>query len=222
MQGTLVRCIGEQVRRVSVSVRFSPARTGIPGSLFQYSCRRGCDSRHAESGCAVNSLLVEPSDRRRVCCIAAKCIHADSVSQHGTALLIFERFSFFHRRETHRRKECRCIYEPWETARAAEIIAEHAQAEGATLPILHALQEAFGYVPAPAMPMIAARAQSVARRGPRRRHLLSRFPPRAGRPPRAEAVPRRGLPGRRRRCAGRACRSAARHRARHDHRRRRA
>jgi formate dehydrogenase subunit gamma len=46
-------------------------------------------------------------------------------------------------------------YEPWETARAAEIIAAHAAKEGATLVILHALQEAFGYVPEPAIPMIA-------------------------------------------------------------------
>jgi formate dehydrogenase subunit gamma len=47
-------------------------------------------------------------------------------------------------------------YEPWETARAAEIIAAHAGKDGATLVILHALQEAFGYVPEPAIPMIAA------------------------------------------------------------------
>ena len=45
--------------------------------------------------------------------------------------------------------------EPWETARAAEIIAELVHQEGATLVILHALQEAFGYVPEPAIPMIA-------------------------------------------------------------------
>src|SRR5258707_1388666 len=45
--------------------------------------------------------------------------------------------------------------EPWNAARGAEIIAEHAHLEGATLVILHALQEAFGYVPEPAIPMIA-------------------------------------------------------------------
>lgn len=45
--------------------------------------------------------------------------------------------------------------EPWEDARAAEIIAGLAHKEGATLVILHALQEAFGYVPEPAVPMIA-------------------------------------------------------------------
>jgi formate dehydrogenase subunit gamma len=47
------------------------------------------------------------------------------------------------------------VYEPWDTARGAEIIAEHRHLEGATLVILHALQEAFGYVPEPAIPMIA-------------------------------------------------------------------
>jgi formate dehydrogenase subunit gamma len=48
------------------------------------------------------------------------------------------------------------VYEPWSAERGAEIIAEHTQLEGATLVILHALQEAFGYVPEPAIPMIAA------------------------------------------------------------------
>ncbi len=47
-------------------------------------------------------------------------------------------------------------YETWEAARGAEIIAEHSRMEGATLPILHALQEAFGYVPEEALPMIAS------------------------------------------------------------------
>ena len=45
--------------------------------------------------------------------------------------------------------------EPWDVARGAEIAAEHAGLEGATLVILHALQEAFGYVPEPAIPMVA-------------------------------------------------------------------
>src|SRR5277367_36686 len=47
-------------------------------------------------------------------------------------------------------------YEPWDAERGAEVIAEHAGLEGATLVILHALQEAFGYVPEPAIPMIAS------------------------------------------------------------------
>ena len=47
-------------------------------------------------------------------------------------------------------------YEPWNEARGAEIIAALAGQEGATMPILHALQAAFGCVPAAAVPMIAA------------------------------------------------------------------
>jgi formate dehydrogenase subunit gamma len=48
------------------------------------------------------------------------------------------------------------VYEPWDTARGAEIIAEHASIEGATLVILRALQDAFGYVPESAIPMVAS------------------------------------------------------------------
>jgi formate dehydrogenase subunit gamma len=46
-------------------------------------------------------------------------------------------------------------YEPWEAGRASEIIAGFKGMEGATLPIFHALQHAFGYVPEPAVPMVA-------------------------------------------------------------------
>ncbi|MGY2052350.1 formate dehydrogenase subunit gamma [Methylobacterium sp. JK268] len=46
-------------------------------------------------------------------------------------------------------------HEPWDVARAAAIIAEHTHREGATLPILHALQETFGYVDQAAIPLIA-------------------------------------------------------------------
>ncbi|KQO79189.1 MULTISPECIES: formate dehydrogenase subunit gamma [unclassified Methylobacterium] len=45
--------------------------------------------------------------------------------------------------------------EPWNEPRAARIIAEHIHLEGATLPILHALQETFGYVDEGAVPLIA-------------------------------------------------------------------
>src|SRR3954453_4312776 len=48
------------------------------------------------------------------------------------------------------------VFEPWDETRGAEIIDEHKHLEGPTLVILHALQEAFGYVPEPAIPMIAA------------------------------------------------------------------
>ena len=47
-------------------------------------------------------------------------------------------------------------YESWDEKRGAEIIAEHSAREGATLVILHALQEAFGHVPEAAIPMVAA------------------------------------------------------------------
>src|ERR1700722_15162478 len=47
------------------------------------------------------------------------------------------------------------VYESWEEKRGAEIIAEHLHLEGSTLVILHALQDAFGYVPEPAIPMVA-------------------------------------------------------------------
>ena len=46
-------------------------------------------------------------------------------------------------------------FEPWSRERGADIIAGESGREGATLPILHALQEAFGYVHADAVPMIA-------------------------------------------------------------------
>src|ERR1700733_12682755 len=46
-------------------------------------------------------------------------------------------------------------FEAWEDERAREIIAAHASEKGATLPILHALQEVFGCVPEAAVPIIA-------------------------------------------------------------------
>jgi formate dehydrogenase subunit gamma len=46
-------------------------------------------------------------------------------------------------------------YQPWSAERTTEIIAERKAIEGATLVILHALQEEFGYVPEPAIPMVA-------------------------------------------------------------------
>ena len=47
------------------------------------------------------------------------------------------------------------VYELWDETRGAEIIAEHSGQEGATLVILHALQQAFGYVPEAAIPLVA-------------------------------------------------------------------
>lgn len=46
-------------------------------------------------------------------------------------------------------------FEPWSREHAAKIIAAEAAREGATLPILHALQHAFGYIHADAVPLIA-------------------------------------------------------------------
>jgi formate dehydrogenase subunit gamma len=46
-------------------------------------------------------------------------------------------------------------YEKWTSERAIEIIAQHKDQKGATLPLLHALQEVFGCVPLEAEPLIA-------------------------------------------------------------------
>jgi formate dehydrogenase subunit gamma len=46
-------------------------------------------------------------------------------------------------------------YEPWSADRASVIIAAHKNREGAALPILHALQHAFGFVPEEAIAMVA-------------------------------------------------------------------
>ena len=45
--------------------------------------------------------------------------------------------------------------EAWDEARAIGIVAALATLEGAALPILHALQDAFGHVPQAAVPLIA-------------------------------------------------------------------
>jgi formate dehydrogenase subunit gamma len=47
------------------------------------------------------------------------------------------------------------IYEPWSAERTAQIVAEHQDLEGPLLPILHAIQDAFGCVPEDAVPVIA-------------------------------------------------------------------
>ena len=47
-------------------------------------------------------------------------------------------------------------FEAWTRERGAEIIVVESQREGATLPILHALQAVFGYIHADAVPMIAS------------------------------------------------------------------
>ena len=46
-------------------------------------------------------------------------------------------------------------FEPWSEERTVEIIVEHQALEGPLMPILHALQHAFGLVPDEAIPVIA-------------------------------------------------------------------
>ncbi|MGU3492616.1 formate dehydrogenase subunit gamma [Xanthobacteraceae bacterium A53D] len=48
-------------------------------------------------------------------------------------------------------------YEPWSDARAQEIITSHMHMDGPTMPILHAVQETFGFVPELVVPLIAER-----------------------------------------------------------------
>ncbi len=45
----------------------------------------------------------------------------------------------------------------WDSDKAEDIIAEHEGLEGPMLPILHGMQEAFGYIPEAAVRLIAAR-----------------------------------------------------------------
>ena len=45
--------------------------------------------------------------------------------------------------------------EPFTAERAVELIAAHADQEGALLPVLHALQHAFGFIPTEAVPIVA-------------------------------------------------------------------
>ena len=44
----------------------------------------------------------------------------------------------------------------WDSARAGEIVTAHAALDGAMLPILHALQDSFGFVPDEAVPLVAS------------------------------------------------------------------
>ena len=46
-------------------------------------------------------------------------------------------------------------YEPWSAERTAQIIAEHRGLEGPLLPLLHAVQDTFGYIDKAAEPIIA-------------------------------------------------------------------
>jgi formate dehydrogenase subunit gamma len=46
-------------------------------------------------------------------------------------------------------------HQAWDAEVAATVIAGHAARQGALLPILHDLQETFGYIPEPAVPLVA-------------------------------------------------------------------
>jgi formate dehydrogenase subunit gamma len=46
-------------------------------------------------------------------------------------------------------------FEPWSETRTVEIVHEHLALEGPLMPILHALQHAFGHVPEEAIPVLA-------------------------------------------------------------------
>lgn len=46
-------------------------------------------------------------------------------------------------------------FEPWSESRTREIVAGHQSLEGPLLPILHTVQETFGYIPREAVPVIA-------------------------------------------------------------------
>lgn len=46
-------------------------------------------------------------------------------------------------------------FEPWSEERTVEIVEEHRALEGPLMPILHAVQRAFGYVPEEAVPVLA-------------------------------------------------------------------
>ena len=97
------------------------------------------------------------------------------------------------------------------------IIDANKHREGAALPILHALQHVFGCVPEAAVPLVAE-ALNLSRAEIYGTvtfyHDFRNEPPG---PARAQALPRRILPGRRWRCIGSARRGEARREVRRDH-----
>ena len=97
-------------------------------------------------------------------------------------------------------------FEPWTRERGAEIIAKESGREGATLPILHALQDAFGYIHADSVPMVAE-ALNLTRAEVH--GVVSFYHDFRRTPPRPAPLPGRGVPVSRRRFAGGARASAA-------------
>ena len=47
------------------------------------------------------------------------------------------------------------VCEAWDAERAGQVISRHRGQDGPLLPILHALQDTFGYVPDAAVPIVA-------------------------------------------------------------------
>ena len=101
--------------------------------------------------------------------------------------------------------------------RAARSSPPHVRPEGATLPILHDLQAAFGCIPTEAVPLVASALNLTPRRGARGRHFLSRIPPPSARPAHPAPLPCRSLPVARRRSGGGSCARAAGRRLARDH-----
>ena len=89
-------------------------------------------------------------------------------------------------------------------ARASEIIAGLKGQDGPLLPILHAIQQAFGCIPEAAEPLIADQLNITRAEVHGVVTFYHDFRRDAGRAPRAEGLPRRGLPVVGDRCAGRA------------------
>ena len=54
-----------------------------------------------------------------------------------------------------RKRQVARRYEAWSVERAAAILLDQGSGEGRLLPVLHAVQEAFGHVPADAVPILA-------------------------------------------------------------------
>ncbi|MEJ0045788.1 MAG: NAD(P)H-dependent oxidoreductase subunit E [Rhodospirillales bacterium] len=85
-------------------------------------------------------------------------------------------------------------HEPWDLGRAREIIADLANLEGATLPMLHALQRVFGHVPDAAVPLVADALNMSRAEVHGCLTFYHDFHRQGAWPPRAEAVPGGGVP----------------------------
>jgi formate dehydrogenase subunit gamma len=62
--------------------------------------------------------------------------------------------------------------EPWSEERARALVAEHAARQGPLLPVLHAVQETFGHIPAAAIPLGVVTFYHDFREQPAGRHVV--------------------------------------------------